>query len=272
MDFLKELNGNRLYTFHSHTEFCDGRAQMEAFAREAIAEGFTHYGFSPHSPIPIESPCNMLFENVGRYFNEVRRIRHDYGEQCRFYAGMEIDYLGPEWGPSSEFFKSIPLDFSIGSIHFIPSQEGKYVDIDGRFDAFKRKMSQHFHNDIRYVVETFFAHSHDMISAGGFDIIGHIDKIGHNASYYQPGIEDEAWYRQLADNLADHAIASGKTIEINTKALAEHNRIFPSQRLIKNFAAAGVPLIVNSDAHIPALINAGRDQAFSLLSEVGYRH
>ncbi len=75
MDFIKELNGNRLYTFHSHTEFCDGRAQMEAFAREALRQGFTHYGFTPHSPITIESPCNMTRENVDRYLAEVDRIK-----------------------------------------------------------------------------------------------------------------------------------------------------------------------------------------------------
>ena len=37
MDFIRELNDSTLYTFHSHTEFCDGRAQMEAFARRAAA-------------------------------------------------------------------------------------------------------------------------------------------------------------------------------------------------------------------------------------------
>ena len=26
MDFLKEIGTSKLYTFHSHTEFCDGRA------------------------------------------------------------------------------------------------------------------------------------------------------------------------------------------------------------------------------------------------------
>lgn len=52
MDFIHELNDSTLYTFHSHTEFCDGRAQMEAFARRAVADGFTHYGFTPTPPSP----------------------------------------------------------------------------------------------------------------------------------------------------------------------------------------------------------------------------
>lgn len=268
MDFMSTIGNSRLYTFHSHTEFCDGRAQMEAFAREALRQGFDHYGFTPHSPIPIESPCNMAMGNVATYFAEVERIRKQYGDRCKFYAGMEIDYLGEEWGPSSTYFTTLPLDYAIGSVHFIPSQEGRYIDIDGRFDSFSRKMKDYFHNDIRYVVETFYTQSHRMLDAGGFDIIGHLDKIGHNASHWQDGIEKEPWYRSLVDGLIDHIVASGVTVEINTKAKDEHDRIFPAERHLQRLIGAGVPLIVNSDAHVPALINAGRDYAFRLLENV----
>lgn len=270
MDFLTELCNSRLYTFHSHTEFCDGRAQMEAFAREAVRQGFTHYGFTPHSPVPIESPCNMSEDNVPRFLAEVERIRHDHADGgCKFYAGMEIDYLGDQWGPSAPYFKTLPLDYAIGSVHFIPTQDGNLVDIDGHFDSFKRKMEKCFHNDIAYVVETFYAQSHHMIDAGGFDIIGHFDKIGHNASHYRQGIEDEPWYQAIVDGLIDHIISSGITVEINTKAYADHNhRLFPAPRHFKRLVEANVPIIVNSDAHVPALINASRSEAYNLLDKI----
>lgn len=277
MDFIRELNDSTLYTFHSHTEFCDGRAQMEAFARRAVADGFTHYGFTPHSPIPIESPCNMRRADVPRYLDEVERIRRDHGDRCRFYAGMEIDYLEGVWGPADPYFTTLPLDYAIGSVHFIHAQGGEWVDIDGRFEAFRRKMEEHFHNDIRYVVETFYATSHHMLDEGHFDILGHYDKIGLNASLYRPGIEDEQWYRSLADGLTDHVIAlAGRTaptserpltVEINTKAYAEHSgRIFPARRHVAALREAGVPIIVNSDAHVPALINASREVGLNLLT------
>lgn len=197
MDFIRELNDSTLYTFHSHTEFCDGRAQMEAFARRAVADGFTHYGFTPHCPLPIESPCNMRQADVPRYFDEVERIRRDHGDRCRFYAGMEIDYLEGVWGPANPYFATLSLDYALGSVHFIRAQRGEWVDIDGRFEAFRRKMEEHFHNDIRYVVETFYATSHRMLDEGHFDILGHYDKIGLNASLYRPGIEEEQWYLSL---------------------------------------------------------------------------
>ncbi|MDE5725671.1 MAG: PHP domain-containing protein [Duncaniella sp.] len=49
---IKEIiAATRDYNFHSHTQFCDGREPMEAMAAAAVAEGLTHYGFTPHSPI-----------------------------------------------------------------------------------------------------------------------------------------------------------------------------------------------------------------------------
>ena len=278
MDFLKELNGSKAYTFHSHTEFCDGRATMEAFAREVVARGFTHYGFSPHCPLPIVSPCNMRREDVGRYLREVDRIKGEYGGHCRFYAAMEVDYLGEEFGPSSREISELPLDYVIGSVHFVANRKGRLVDVDGRFESFRRKMRDYFDDDIRYVCEAFYSRSVAMVEAGGFDIIGHFDKIGQNASYFQPGIEDEEWYQALVSDLVDRIISHNArhperplTVEINTKAYADHSgRLFPHPRHWGRLIEAGVPLIVNSDAHVPALIDASREMTFSMLEQAGW--
>lgn len=265
MDIINELGSTQGYTLHSHTQFCDGKAPMEEFAREAVRIGFTHYGFSPHSPIPIKSPCNISKEDVPLYLAEVRRIKDEYGRQVKFYAGMEIDYLGPQWGPAHPYFKELGLDYTIGSVHFIPDPDDHYVDIDGRYENFRGKMEQYFYRDIRYVVETFYRQSIDMVCAGGFDILGHLDKVGHNAAHYTPGIEDEPWYDRLVQMLIDAVVASGVIVEINTKAWADHRRLFPSERYIRRLKSAGVPMIVNSDAHLPSLINASRAYAFTLI-------
>lgn len=267
MDIIKCIGNNRKYTFHSHTQFCDGHATMDDFAKAATEAGFSHYGFSPHSPVPFASPCNMSLESVKDYLDEFERICAAY-PQVSFHAGMEIDYLGPEWGPSADYFQSLPLDFRIGSVHFIPDRQGEMIDIDGSADRFRANMDSHFGNDIRYVVETFYSASAAMIEAGGFEILGHFDKVAQNASAYRPGIEDEAWYEDLVDGLIRLISYRKPIVEINTKAKAVHGRIFPSERYLPRLAAAGVPLIVNSDAHVPSLIDASRDYAFDLLDSI----
>lgn len=256
--------------FHTHTQFCDGRDSMESIADAAVAAGITHLGFSPHSPIHIPSPCNMKEEDIPAYMSEIARLRLKYADTCRLYAGMEIDYLDREHGPSSARYSSYGLDFSIGSVHFIKCQSGEFVDIDGRFDSFRRKMHDHFHDDIRYVVETFYASSLEMLALGGFDILGHFDKIGLNASCYQPGIEQEGWYCDLLDDYVDNIIASGVAVEINTKAREEHGRFFPAERLWERLVKAGVPLVVNSDAHYASRVDAWRPYVADSLCHMGY--
>lgn len=256
------------YCLHSHTQFCDGRATMEEMAEAACNAGMKHYGFSPHSPIIVESSCNMSRDSVDYYLKECQRLKELYAGRMNIYAGMEIDYLGPQWGPASDFFKALPLDYSIGSIHFVPTRDGEYVDIDGRFENFRWKMHDYFGDDIRWVVEQYFSQTHAMIDAGGFNIIGHFDKVGHNASHFRAGIEDEPWYAALVDGVIDHIASAGIIAEVNTKALAEHHRTFPGERLWKKVKEAGIPLIVNSDAHFPDLINAGRAETISRLRDI----
>lgn len=269
MDFKEIVSTTTQYNFHSHTHYCDGKADMTTMALAALREGMLHYGFTPHSPIPIASPCNMAREDVELFLEEVRQIKaNPHFAACRFYAGMEVDYLSPQWGPTNEYFKSLPLDYIIGSVHFIPTQQGELVDIDGRFENFKRRMSDHFCNDIEYVVDSFYRQTLEMISLGGFDILGHYDKIGQNASYYSPGIEDSEFYRSRLSAVTDAIIAKGLTVELNTKARQEHGRFFPCDHELKRLKDAGICILVNSDSHHPDRISSSRAEAKELLDSL----
>lgn len=253
------------YTLHSHTQFCDGRATMAEFAAAAVDAGFTAYGFSPHSPVPIESPCNMSLTDVPLYLDEAMRLRLLYRDRIKIFTSMEIDYLGSDWGPANKYFQTLPLDYRIGSVHFISSKSGDLVDVDGRFENFRRKMAENFNSDIRYVVDSFYDRSEAMILAGGFDIIGHFDKIGHNASHYAPGIEHEPWYKQRIDRIIRLIKDSGITVEINTKSWDDHHRMFPSVDIIPHLKSAEIPMIVNSDAHYTDKIDAARQVALDII-------
>ncbi len=264
MNFKKITSTTDKYNFHSHTQFCDGRATMEAMAEAAIVEGFEHWGFSPHSPVPIESSCNMTREQTPLYLDETARLKAKYAGKINLYTAMEIDYLDDSWGPSHEYFRTLPLDYRIGSVHFIPGGED-FVDVDGHFESFKAKMERYFHNDIRHVVDSFYDQSEKMLLQGGFDIIGHFDKIGHNASLFRPGIEDEPWYACRVNDIIDLIIDKGVTVEINTKAYDTAQRVFPSERWLGRLTKAGIPIIVNSDAHYPDRTNAGRAYGLTLI-------
>lgn len=268
IDFKAIISQTGRYNFHSHTQYCDGRAAMADFAAAAAAAGFRHWGFTPHSPLTVPSPCNMSTDDVPAYLEEVSRLRSLYPDGPRFYASMEIDFLGREWGPQVSYFQDLPLDYRIGSVHFVKAPSGDYVDIDGSYETFARKLHTYFRDDLRYVVNLFYEATLEMIDLGGFDIIGHYDKIGNNADFVRKGIEQEGWYRDLAEEATEALIKSGVAVEINTKAYDKCSRFFPENSHWPRLVDAGVTLLVNSDTHYPELHSAGRSEAFELLGKI----
>ena len=66
---------------------------------------------------------------------------------------------------------------------------------------------------------------------------------------------------QLFEAIMDHHLI----IEVNTKAWDEHHRFFPNLKYFDLLKRSGAVLLINSDAHYPTLINAGRDDAMALL-------
>lgn len=268
LDFTSLCASTDAYNFHTHTEFCDGKATMSEIASRALQDGFRYLGFSPHGPICVESSCNMHPESVKEYFAEFDRLQAELcGHGLTLYKGMEIDWIGRDFGPHIDLFQNMELDYAIGSVHFVPTQDGRMVDCDGRPQRFQTYLHSFFRDDLRYVVEKFYEQTLWMLEYGGFDILGHFDKIARNAASIDPEIESSGWYKALVSDVIDHALSSGVAIEINTKILEEEGRFFPHTRYWLELINAGATLIVNSDAHRCDRINAGRQAAIDQLRQ-----
>ncbi len=251
------MNAVKLKNYHSHTEFCDARASMSEIAAAAFAKGFEEWGISPHSPVCCPSGANMKFEDIEDYISESNRLKSEYAGKMKILTGMEIDYISPEFGPHIEYFRNLPLDYRIGSVHFVHTKDGRPIDCDGPAERFLKYLKEEFGGDLRYVVETYFAMQMDMLEAGGFDIIGHLDKIGDNGSAADHHLEDYSWYAGLVEKVIASATEKGVTIEINTKKYPAQGRFFPSERwwpLLKKYNAG---IVISTDAHYPDKVAAG---------------
>lgn len=240
---------------------------MEEILTAAKASGFTTWGFSPHAPISVESPCNMKKENVKFYLDEIKRLKNLFPEM-NILTGMEVDYINDDNGPASPEVKEYGLDYVIGSVHFIPNQSGVYYDIDGSPERFKKTLQEHFDNDLDYVVKTFWIQTQRMIEAGGFDIIGHIDKIALNASFINPDIEKDPKYQQMANQTIEMAIKKGLKIEINTKHRNRYGRFFPHPRYWKHILESGIEMPVNTDTHRAELVEEGLQEALEEIQNI----
>ena len=172
----------------------------------------------------------------------------------------------------NDYFRSIPLDYRIASVHFIPNQDGEYHDIDGSASKFIKLVDTHYQSDIRYVVETYFENMTNMIELGGFDFVGHPDKISMNASAYSPAVTQSKWYRDIINDYFRFIARKGVMLEVNTKAYSKSSYLFPNAQHFKTLKELNIPLVVNSDAHIPSLMKSGFEEAYTLLKEAGYKN
>ncbi len=258
-----------LTNYHSHCSFCDGHAPLEAFVQEAVRQGFTSYGISSHAPLPFSTRWTMEASDMDAYLAEIDRLREKYAGQIELYTGLEIDYLDERSNPAAEYFRSLPLDYRIGSVHMLHDAEGRVVDTDTSPEVFAENLRERLGGDLRRVLERYYDTLTRMIELGGFDILGHADKLSFNASRLQPGITDEPWYRRRMEAYFELIARSGLMVEVNTKAFELHGRFFPHREHFVRLRELGIPVLVNSDAHRPERINSGRREALEALKEAG---
>lgn len=265
----------QLSNYHSHCTFCDGRSIPEDFIKFAIAHGFRAYGFSSHSPLPFETFWNMPKDDMPDYLTEIERLKKKYSDQLEIYVGLEIDYLDETYNASIPYFRELPLDYRIGSIHYLPVsselEEKNMVCIDGSFREYAHSVNRHFEGDIRLLVERFFETTLKMVEAGGIDIVGHVDKIYMNGQKFEDFSLEENWYREPLLACLDLIAEKGLMVEINTKNLLKKRELYPHFQYLTELRKRHIPVMVNSDCHYPDLVNDGRTEAFALLKEAGFR-
>ncbi|MGL4292106.1 MAG: histidinol-phosphatase [Bacteroidales bacterium] len=258
-----------LTNYHSHCNYCDGRAETEAFILEAIRQGFYSYGVSSHAPLPFSTHWSMEMTDLHAYIEHLDLLKKKYAGQIEIYTGLEIDYLTEKHHPAIPLFQDLKLDYRIGSVHLLEDINGDLADLDVAAPAFKDTIQSRFEGDLRQVVLMYFDKLIRMLNAGGFDIVGHADKISMNASHCDPSITQQVWYKQKIQEYFSLISRKKVMMEINTKAYIDKGFFFPNRSNFDLIRELGIPVLVNSDAHYPEKINSGRREALECLLEFG---
>ncbi len=262
------MNKHNLTNYHSHCDMCDGHAPMERFVEEAVACGMSAYGITSHTTFPV-GDRSLQPHTYPLYFTETARLREHYRNKIELYVGLEIDYIDEERNPASAIYRDMPTDYTIGSVHFIPTNNGEWMCVDGAYNKFRERMQHYFGDDIREIVTRFYRQSSNLIRCGHFTMHGHPDKIALNASQFQADITTEPWYEEMAVSHLRSLAGGDFLVELNTKAWEEHKRLFPSVELLPLVKKLGLRLVVNSDCHYPDKVNSGRYEALQILRQAG---
>ncbi|MGB6223104.1 histidinol-phosphatase HisJ family protein [Haloferula sp.] len=245
--------------YHTHTPLCHhAEGEPEAFIDAAMAAGVSEYGISDHAPAKPEpfDDWRMLERELPAYWKWIERAREHAAGRLPIRSGLECDWLPSCEGWINNLGQRYPWDYLIGSVH--------YLD-DWDFDN-PKWLGRWAESDIEHVWSHYWQTYSRMAESRLFDILGHPDLV-KKFSYRPPG-DLARFYEPVIEAIAE----SGSAIELNTagwhKPCAE---AYPEPRFLELAFAAGIPLVISSDAHAPDEVGREFPRAIELAKAAGYR-
>jgi len=244
--------------YHLHTPLCRHATGSPAdYARVALAKGMNEIGFADHNPMPEQfDDWRMGIGELPRYFEMVEEARQLFPE-CAIRLGLECDFIPGYQGWIEKLAGMADWDYLIGSVHYIaPGWDVDNPRWIGRF-------TQH---PVEEIWAMYWKAYEACIRSGLFDFVAHPDLVKKFG--FRPAGDLRPFYEGSIAAAAEMNIP----FEINTAGLRKDVReLYPSRGFLAMAFDAGVPLLINSDAHAPDEVGADFDAAISLAKEIGYR-
>ena len=247
-------------------------AWLDKFVEVAWERGLTEIGFSEHphrfrecramypppAAIPpwVDEACTESLESYLRLIEDARRAERPVK------LGLEWDFIPGYEAEVERHLRAYPWDYAIGSVHWLPPEKagGMWWGFDTRQQA-----GEWDTRDVLQVYTQYFRLITNAAETGLFDVIGHADVIkvfGH-----RPAADISDLYAAAAAAFA----RAGVCAEINTAGWRKPvGEIYPARPFLDACRRAGVPTLINSDAHAPEDVGRDFDRAAALAREIGY--
>lgn len=251
-----------LANFHTHTTFCDGKNTPEEIVLSAIEKGFCAIGFSGHGFTPFDTSYCM--NDTAGYSLEIKRLKEKYKNKIQVYLGVEEDSSAPV--NRSDF------EYIIGSSHYVRI-DNKYVTLDSDPEQFSACLEA-FSGDPARLAKAYYGDLCEYISKRKPDIIGHFDLITKFDELGDPIFLKNPKYHAIAEKAATEAAKSGSLFEVNTGAMIRGLRssVYPSENVLFTLRNEGAGIILSSDSHDAASLDAFFEETKKYLYDIGFRH
>lgn len=244
--------------YHMHTPLCKHAVgEPEEYARRALERGIDEIGFSDHTPMPstYDPDWRMSLDEYPRYLEMVRRCQKAV-PQLSIKLGLEADYHPGTEDYVRDVIARHPLDYVIGSVHFLGDWGFDNPEHAHRFDE----------QDVFAVYGQYYELVIGLARTRMFDILGHPDvikKFGHRPSRDTADLE-----RKALQAVAE----AGMALDVNTSGLRRPAReIYPSLRMLQTAHALGIEITFGSDAHDPKQVGESFPEALALVKSAGFR-
>jgi histidinol-phosphatase (PHP family) len=254
--------------YHTHHERC-GHAvgKLEEYVQRGIELGLQQLGLSDHLPLIHVDPASyypemaMPMDELPRYVEECLTLKERYRGVIDLRVGLEADYIEGYEDQIREVLSPYPWDYLIGSVHFL-----------GEWDITDHRQVHGWEGkDELEVYRLYYDAVKKSALSGLYDIIGHMDVI-KRFGYGPQTPEGKAEVRTLELETLKVIADSGIAMELNASGLSKPcAEMFPAEHLLQEAFKLGIPLTLGSDAHDPAKLGDGLQEARSMLWHTGFR-
>ena len=237
-----------LADYHLHTPLCRHAVGSPGeYVAAARAVGLEEVGFSDHCPMPGPEPFDdwrMRRADLPRYLDMVAEAR-EAAAPFPVRLGLECDFIAGQEGWIEELAVLADWDYLVGSVHYLAPG----WDVDNPRHLSRFNVSEGAVEDIWQRYWDAFGRC---ARSGLFDFLAHPDlvkKFGH-----RPGGDLRRFYEPAVAALAERDTA----LEISTAGLHKPvGELYPAGEFLRLAQAAGLAVVINSDAHAPGEV--GRD-------------
>jgi histidinol-phosphatase (PHP family) len=245
--------------YHSHTPLCrHATGEPEEFVEQAILMKLSEYGISDHAPCLPEpfDDWRMLEAELPEYVRWLERARMQAAGRIPIRAGLECDWFNGCESWIAELAAKQPWDYLIGAVHYLG---------DWDFDN-PKWLGRWAESDIDAVWARYWETYAAMAESGLFDILAHPDLVKKFA--HVPAGDLDRFYEPVIDAIA----AAGSVIELNTAGWHKPcTEAYPAPRFLEMACAAGIGLVISSDAHAPGEVGRDFVRAIEVARAAGYR-
>lgn len=254
----------KLSSYHTHTEFCDGRSTMEESILAAIEAGCPEIGFSTHSPLVGQNDWTILATRESEYLDKLEKLKKTYEKQIKVYKGIEFDILS-----SVDTGK---YDYVIGSVHNVVI-DGTLYAVDHTTDIVRTVVNSCFDGDPYAYCESYFESVSQLYERTKCDVIGHFDLITKFIEIDPLFDLCHPRYRRAVERAFNTLAQTPAVFEVNTGAIHRGYRTtpYPDTYVLDMLRALDKPVVITSDSHSADTVTFGLEKWGEQMAARGLR-
>ena len=266
----------KLQDWHTHNSMCHHAiGSLEDYVKKGIELDLDLLGISDHFPydyvigmdgVPIED-YGMNLNEIESYISTIENLKEKYREKIDLKIGFEIDYIENQVERLNTHLNKIKsrLDFILGSVHILFSENGPWAMDDNRF------LEQYNSLGTNSVFLLYYQTMQKMLNSTefDFDIVSHFDLPKKFNKFPSKNSKDLITI-EISKTL-DLIKKRDLTVEINTGGFRKNvKEQYPSEEILKKMCELDIPILLGSDAHDPNELAYEFKKMLKLLKKIGY--